>query len=234
MTDPRVPEYAVLFRGRWACPCQVEWIPVYESELQRRGVLVGELGIAQLIGFFGGSGGTHAKGGANDFWMPRDPAEAVLVARQMGADATWVRPEGWDGADGVEHIHGVLTGCLHNGPAAYQIDAVRAGFNGLGSGGRGGADTGPRPLSGRTWREGIAWAIEQGDDMASPEVQRQLDAIQATVEQTLKEQRVARTAEAERDKKVRKALVTLSAMEADDATRAQVRKVIALLTEAPE
>ena len=79
----------------------------------------------------------------------------------MGADATWHRPYNWDGRGGMEHVHGALTGCPHNGPAAYQIAAVRAGYNGLGHLGHGAPDTGPRPLSGRTWQQGLAWARSQ-------------------------------------------------------------------------
>lgn len=163
-----LPSYAVTFRGKPACPCLATWLPVYEAELQRRGVLSGPLHIYQLIGGAAASAGTHSMGGAFDLLdLPGD--EDLVVARLMGADATWSRPYNWDGRDGMAHIHGVLTGCPHNGPARYQIDAVRAGFNGLGHLGRGGKDTGPRPLSGRTWRQGITWAQQQEDDMATPE-----------------------------------------------------------------
>lgn len=158
-----LPSYAVAFRSFPACPCLAEWLPVYEAELQRRGVLSGPLRIFQLIGGAAASAGTHAKGGAFDVLdLPGDVE--IWVARQMGADATWSRPFNWDGAGGMEHDHGVLTGCPHNEPARYQIDAVRAGFNGLGHLGHGAPDTGPRPLSGRTWREGIAWAKRQQED----------------------------------------------------------------------
>lgn len=160
-----LPAYVVDFRGFPACPCLATWLPAYEAELQRRGLLVGPLRIYQLIGGNPKSGGTHLDGGAFDLLdLPGD--EEVWVARQMGADATWTRPFNWDGKDGIAHDHGVLTGCPHNGPAAYQITAVRAGFNGLGHLGQGARDTGPRPLSGRTWQQGIDWAEEQ--DM-SPE-----------------------------------------------------------------
>jgi hypothetical protein len=150
--------YQVDFRGFPACPCLAEWLPVYEAELHRRGLLTGALHIYQLIGGAPASGGTHTKGGAFDVL---DVLPDVSVARQMGADATWERPVNWDGHGGMRHIHGVLTGCPHNGPARYQIDAVRAGFNGLGLNGHGAPDTGPRPLSGRTWQQGIQWAKEQ-------------------------------------------------------------------------
>lgn len=153
--------YVVDFRGRPACPCLASWLPVYERELQRRGLLAGDLPIYQLIGTASASGNTHRDGGAFDISDLTGDLD-VWVARQMGADATWARTA----AQGfTPHLHGVLTGCGHNGPARYQIDAVRAGFNGLGAGGRGGQDDGPRPLSGRTWREGIAWAQAQEDDM---------------------------------------------------------------------
>ena len=166
-----LPSYARDFRGHPACPCQIAWIPVYEAELQRRGILTGPIHIYQLIGGAPQSGGTHVDGGASDFLdLPGDVD--VEVARQMGADATWSRPYDWDGHDGIAHIHSVLTGCPHNGPARYQITDVRDGLNGLANHGR---DTGPRPLSGRTWQQGIQWALQQEDDM--PYTEEQLAAI---------------------------------------------------------
>lgn len=151
------------FRGKPACACLVAWMPAYEAELQRRGIIGqgAQIGIYQLIGGAAASGGTHASGGAFDtaYYGP----ESVAVARQMGADATWLRPYNWDSKGGIAHVHGVLRGCPHNWPARYQIDAVDDGFNGLGAGGRGARDDGPRPLSGRTWEQGIEWAIEQGE-----------------------------------------------------------------------
>ena len=154
-----LPAYAVTFRGLPACPCLATWIPAYEAELQRRGFLTGPIHLYQLIGGAAASAGTHTKGGAFDTAYMGDAA--IWVARQMGADATWHRPHNWDGQGGMEHVHGVLTGCPHNGPAAYQIDAVRAGYNGLGHLGHGAPDTGPRPLSGRTWQQGLTWARQQ-------------------------------------------------------------------------
>jgi hypothetical protein len=165
-----LPSYAVDFRGKPACPCLAEWLPVYEAELQRRELLAGNLPIYQLIGGAAASGGTHATGGAFDIKDLIGDAD-VWVARQMGADATWARTA----AQGfTPHLHGVLRGCEHNGPARYQIADVDNGWNGLAGDSRA-RDDGPRPLSGRTWREGIAWAIEQGDDM--PFTEEQLRAI---------------------------------------------------------
>ncbi|MGZ6778161.1 MAG: hypothetical protein ACXVGO_04100, partial [Mycobacterium sp.] len=156
--------YAVDFRGHLACPCQVEWLPVFELEAQRRGILSGPLPLSQLIGGAAASGGTHATGGADDTYPLTgiDVPAYVALSREMGADATWERPYNWDGHNGVAHVHRVLTGCPHNGPARYQIADVIAGRNGLANHG---PDTGPRPLSGRTWQEGIAWAQQQEDIM---------------------------------------------------------------------
>lgn len=156
---PQPFPYAVDFRGFWACPCQAAWIPAVEAEANRRGWLIGELHIWQLIGGAPASGGTHTHGGASDF-AQFDP-RMIWLYRQMGADASWHRPHNWDNAGGMEHAHTVLTGCPHNSPAAYQIDAVRADYNGLGYQGHAAPDDGPRPLSGRTWQQGIAWAKEQ-------------------------------------------------------------------------
>jgi hypothetical protein len=167
-----LPSYAVTFRGLPGCPCQATWLPGFEAEAQRRGIIRGPLPTSQLIGSATASGGTHSKGGADDTYpltAVEDISAYVALSRQMGADATWFRPYNWDGRGGVAHIHRVLTGCPHNGPAAYQIAAVRDGFNGLGYLGHGGKDTGPRPLSGRTWQEGLTWARkQQEDDMPTP------------------------------------------------------------------
>jgi hypothetical protein len=154
-----LPSYAVMFRGLPACPCLATWLPAYEAELQRRGLLTGPLRIYQLIGGAPQSGGTHTEGGAED--DDRVSQQAIWVARQMGADASWHRRLNWDGNGGMEHAHHVLRGCPHNGPARYQIDAVDAGFNGLGHLGHGAPDDGPRPLSKRTWQQGMEWARQQ-------------------------------------------------------------------------
>lgn len=160
----------VNFRGFPACSCLVKWLPAFEAELQRRDLLDGPLHIYQLIGSNPSSSNTHSRGGAFDLLdLPGELDQ--WVARQMGADATWARPFNWDGDGGIAHTHGVLRGCPHNGPARYQIAAVDMGFNGLGHLGQGAADDGPRPLSGRTWREGIAWAKAQEDDMPFTELE---------------------------------------------------------------
>jgi hypothetical protein len=160
---------SVDFRGFPACTCQAAWLPVFERELQRRDIIDGPLSIAQLIGGFSGSGGTHSTGGASDLWLTGERAEdAVWVARQMGADPTWHRLAGWDtGNTGSEHVHSVLRGCPHlSSSAQAQVGAVDA--NGDGLGGTSTPDPGPRPLSGRTWQQGIEWQRQQEDDMPAP------------------------------------------------------------------
>ena len=141
------------FRGHNCCSCLAKWLPAYEAELLRRGVVREGIDVFQLTGSASASAGTHAKGGAFD--IAQTSTEAIKVARQMGADATWhrTRNQGF-----MDHAHGVLRGCPHNAPARYQITAVDGGFNGLGRGGRGGRDDGPRPLSKRSWEDGIKWA----------------------------------------------------------------------------
>ena len=155
--------YQVMFRGRPACPCLAKWLPVYEAELLRRGVIKRTIDIYQLIGGAAASAGTHTKGGAYD--VAQVTTEAIKVAREMGA-ATWHRPAGWDGPGSIEHQHGVLNGCPHNTPARYQISAYLAGYNGLGHLGHGAPDNGPRVLPLRTWQDGIAWAKAQADPVA--------------------------------------------------------------------
>lgn len=188
------PEYVVYYDGHPACPCQVKWLPELERQAQRAGLIKGALPVSQLIGGDPRSGGTHLKGGATDFYplaaITNVPA-FIRLCRDMGADATWRRPYNWDGANGVEHAHAVLTGCPHNGPAAYQIDAVRADQNGLANHGK---DDGPRPLSGRTWREGIAWARAQEDDMQAEDWDRLEQIVtKAVAAEFAKEQKNGRT-----------------------------------------
>lgn len=173
------------FRGFPACECLAEWLPVFERRLLALGVIRHNIDIAQLIGGAKASAGTHSQGGAFDIWQ-HDPV-TIATARQMGADATWARTA----AQGFSpHAHGVLRGCPHNAPARYQISAVDAGFNGLGAGGRGGVDDGPRPLSRRTWREGIAWANQQEDNELTPEERADLAEIKATVAEVLRLQKL--------------------------------------------
>jgi hypothetical protein len=172
---------SVNFRGRPACACLAAWLPIYEAELQRRGLLDGALRIFQLIGGAAASGGTHATGGAFDI-LDLPGNDDVAIARQMGADATWLRKYNWDGKGGMAHVHGVLRGCPHNGPARYQIDAVDDGYNGLGRGGRGAKDDGPRPLSGRTWVQGIAWARTQAGTKAYRGIGNALRNLRAAYE----------------------------------------------------
>ena len=227
-----IPEYAVDFRGDDACPCLAEWLPFYEAELQRRGVLSGPLHIMQLIGFADASNGVHSKGGAADLAHTSD--EAIAVARQMGADAAWHRPFNFDGQGAPEHDHMVLRGCKHNDPARYQIAAVDQGFNGLGTNGMGAKDDGPRPLSKRTWRQGIKWAKEQGDwlDMATEKELRQLlkEEVRAPLRETMR-----RIAANQRDRvksqhaQMSTGLTQLRETVKDDASKAQIDRLRDLL-----
>ena len=187
-----LPTYTVWFRGFPACPCLAEWLPVFEQELKRRGIVSESIDIAQLIGDAAASGNTHALGGAFDIWQHDDTT--VWVARQMGAPATWARTTGSFANN--RHTHGVLSGCDHNGPARYQITEVWAGGDGLvGST----PDPGPRPLVDRTWREGIAWARQQGEFTMDTEAKAAFEAaandrkrIEAKIDRALeKSKRIA-------------------------------------------
>jgi hypothetical protein len=142
------------FRGKPCCDCLAEWLPWFEKVLLAKGIIRHSLDVYQLIGGASASAGTHRTGGAFD--LGQFSWAALRVARDMGADADWDRltSQGFS----VRHSHGVLRGCPHNGPARYQIVAVDDGYNGLGYQGRGGRDNGPRPLSHRSWEQGIVWA----------------------------------------------------------------------------
>ncbi|GAW54757.1 hypothetical protein [Nocardioides sp. PD653] len=180
-----LPPYAVDFRGLPACPCQAAWIPELEAYLRHLGLIQGNLAIAQLIGLYEKSGNTHGDpsgaglrkgGGVTDFWLTGSLADqCVRVMRDMGADPTWRRLPNWDGAGGDEHVHCGLRGCPHRTEAALAQEWA-VDHNGDGLVGDL-PDPGPRPLSGRTWQQGIEWARQQEDDMA--QYADQLDTIQA-------------------------------------------------------
>lgn len=136
-----------------ACNCLREWLPVFKRMLRFKGL--GEIDVWQCTGDASASGGTHSLGGAFDFGGIRN--DRAMVAREMGAPATW--PRNWSGN---QHTHGVLDGCPHNDPAHYQITAMRVfRRNGLGWNGLLGPDPLPPPSRYRTWREGIEWAEAQ-------------------------------------------------------------------------
>lgn len=153
------------YRGhKWPVTADMgTWLTAYENEALRRGYLKQGLDIEQTIGGAPASGGTHLKingkacciDTAN--WSP----EMVWLARQMGADATWHRKQNWDGRGGNPHCHINLRGIV-NRNANYQYSStfsgVDHGHNGLANGAK---DDGPKPLSHRTWQEGIAWAKAQ-------------------------------------------------------------------------
>jgi endonuclease/exonuclease/phosphatase family metal-dependent hydrolase len=142
----------VNFRGFTACESLAEWLPWVEKLMLHRRIIQHNIDIFQLIGNASASATTHSKGGAFD--VLQATWGALEIYRQAGADASWRRTP----AQGFTlHAHGVLRGCPHNSPARYQMDAVDDGYNGLGLGGRSGRDDGPRPLSKRTWQQGIEW-----------------------------------------------------------------------------
>ena len=85
--------------------------------------------------------------------LTRGQVEAVVrLLRECGWEATWYRD--WVGN---LHIHAACDIGTWT-PAQYQCKAVRAGYNGLGAGGRGGKDPHPRPSAWRSATQGAVWA----------------------------------------------------------------------------
>lgn len=153
-------DFYTTYRGWRCCDCTARWLPPFEALANQLEIVPGQVKILQLRGSNPASAGTHAGGGAIDFgYYSGDQARAlVALARDMGADATWFRD--WEGNP---HVHAVLRGCPLNQGARYQIAAVDDGYNGLGTDGRDGPDDGPRPLSYRTFEQGITWAESELD-----------------------------------------------------------------------
>ncbi len=152
----RTPGFT-LCEGRVACVCLATWLPAFERLAVRRGFVRHSIDIVQLTGTASASAGVHEQGGAWD--IAQTSVGLAMLAREMGS-AAWVRTAayGWHGG---WHTHGVLVGCPHNGPARYQVLALRARRNGLGWMGLAGPDPHPAPSAWRTWTEGLAWAQQQ-------------------------------------------------------------------------
>lgn len=83
------------------------------------------------------------------------------------------------------------------------------------------------------WTEDIngvrVWTQEEEDDMVDPKVQEQLDRIEADGKQALQEQRAFRKGQAANAKQARETAASILAESKDDASRAQARRIIALL-----
>lgn len=112
--------------------------------------------IVQAAGDATDSAGTHLQGTALDL----DIADVglALLAREAGAPAAWPRGAAWGQSYWGDHLHLVID-CPDNTTlsARYQIDAVQAGYDGLGAAGHGGPDYVPAPSAWRTVDQGIAW-----------------------------------------------------------------------------
>lgn len=140
------------------CECLQKWLPAYQKELLRRGLIRECIDLYQTIGNAPASAGYHSLGGCAD--LAQRSTDCLRVARNMGA-AAWGRDD--DPHDGqpdfFPHQHFALKGCPHAYYLAKgQIPSLESGHNGLAGNG---LDDGPRsgvhwPL--RTWEEGIKWA----------------------------------------------------------------------------
>lgn len=107
------------------------------------------------------SAGTHADGFCLDIrvwgWSRKTINVIVAIFRECGFSASWYRD--WTGN---AHLHIASDMWAVWTKAQYQATAVRAGYNGLGKGGRGGRDPHAKPTE---WRKadttGPAWAVKQ-------------------------------------------------------------------------
>lgn len=127
--------------------------------------------IIQARGGAVASAGTHVDGASVDVrvWSltKAQRRRIVLLARECGFPASWDRA--WPGNEHL-HLAADIPGTWTR--ASYQVAAVKAGYNGLGSGGRGGRDDGPKPSAWRNTTTGPEWARQRlaASGVASPGV----------------------------------------------------------------
>jgi hypothetical protein len=155
-------------RGFPACDCLAAWLPVFETLIGRQPRLF------QLVGDAPASEGFHRGGGSADY-EPLSEAE-LRIARNMGGAAF----NRWWANNYHSHIR--LNGCPHNTISQPQVEDLNEGRDGTGPlyDNAGAPDNGPRdgvhwPL--RTWRDGIAWAQEQGDEVKPEDIDAIADAV---------------------------------------------------------
>ena len=152
-----LPAYAVEFRGKPCCPCDREWIPAFEAELEARGLIGAQVDIAQLIGMASASAMVHSKGGAIDIWQI--DVEISKIARRMGCVMS---PRVTGSFANNKHSHGVLIGCPHlHQQGKDQITEIYAGGDGLVGDVPDDPELRPYLFPKRTWKEGIVWHKEQ-------------------------------------------------------------------------
>ena len=164
---------------KWTCtPKQKAWLEAYQAEAIRRtkagmkGYIQYGLDIFQVIGGAAKSAGTHLVDPDSDEAVCIDfgntSYKMIALAREMGADATWHRKKNWDGHGGMAHGHINIRG-LKNRYANYQYNSTRSGVdygkNGLANGAK---DDGPKPLSKRTYKQGIDHAKALADAAGTP------------------------------------------------------------------
>lgn len=153
----------------------VAWLPVF---IRWAKVVHGvDVVVIQAAGGATASAGTHTDGCAIDIrsWnIPADKINAVLLGAREAGGWAWLRTK----AQGFDpHIH-IALDCDRYTACSYQVAAAKAGYNGLGTGGRGGRDDGPRPSTFRIWSAGVRWLQAdidrhlQEDDMAMTPTER--------------------------------------------------------------
>ena len=128
--------------------------------------------ILQAKGSAKASAGTHSDGAAIDVrvWnlTRAQRREIVRLAREVGFPASWDRA--WEGN---EHLHLGADIPGKTTRISYQVEAVKAGRNGLGYMGWRGPDDGTKPSEWRNTTTGPQWAAKQ----LGSEIERFLDTM---------------------------------------------------------
>ena len=134
-------------------PLAAQWWRLFVQIVKRE--LGIDLEIIQARGTYAGSASTHADGWAIDLRTWRFSRATVLaivaLARRYGASATWYRTTVGSGP----HIHLVVDAGSWTTASSYQTAAVRAGYDGLGPGGRARRDPHPKPDAWLTGKQGV-------------------------------------------------------------------------------
>lgn len=177
------------------CQHMAVWLPLFSELCRLEGLVRSHLDVTQVAGDYEKSGGTHREGTAAD--VAQDAVRVSELAREAGAPASWPRGESFGQPSMRRHSHLALD-CSCPSGADYQITAVKAGYNGLGTGGRGGRDYIRKPSAWRNYTTGVAWmrariAQLQQEEDAMPLTQTDATLVARTVITELLSQSLGRS-----------------------------------------
>lgn len=168
------------------CAHMAVWLPLFSELCRLEGLVSSHLDVTQVLGSYKKSGETHKDGTAAD--VAQSARRVAELAREAGAPGSWPRGESWGQPSMANHTH-IALDCPCMSRADYQIAAAKAGFNGLGAGGRAGPDYIKRPSVWRNYETGVAWMRQRITELMKDEVDMaSMDDLRRAVREAVRDE----------------------------------------------